>query len=108
MRESDLKPGAKVLKLENTIVEYAKGGGGARYFVGMYGGGQPILRLNGKMTSADKTVFSYEARRSGVSAGAHMAGAYMKDEDIQTEDIRSFSLDLADFITAIAGKFQPK
>src|SRR6266478_890858 len=108
LRESDIKPGAKVLRMENTIVEYAKGGGAARYFVGLYGGGQPILRLQGKITSGDKTVLSYEARRSGVSAGAHMSGAFMKDEDIQLEDIRSFSLDFADFVSAIAGKFPPK
>jgi len=108
LRESDIKPGAKVLRMENTIIEYAKGGGGARYFVGLYGGGQPILRLQGKMIAGDKAVFTYEARRSGVSAGARMGGAFMKDEDIQIEDIRSFSLDLADFVSAISGKFQPR
>jgi hypothetical protein len=108
LRESDIKPGARVLKLENTIVEYAKGGGGARYFAGLYGGGQPILRVNGKMNGDAKPVFTFEGRRSGVSAGAHMSGAFMKDEDIQAEDIRSLSLDLADFMSAIAGKFPPK
>src|SRR5438876_6183460 len=39
LRESDIKPGAKLLKLENTITEYSKGGGAARYCVGLYGGG---------------------------------------------------------------------
>src|SRR5262249_35540048 len=107
-RESDLKPGAKSLKLESTIVEYAKGGGAARYFAGLYGGGQPVLRVQGKMTDADKSVFTFEVRRSGTSAGARMSGAFMKDEDIQTEDIRSMALDLADFIAAIEGKYQPK
>lgn len=108
LREADLKPEAKVLKLENTIVDYAKGGGAARYFAGLYGAGQPVLRVQGKMTGTDKTLFSYEARRSGVSAGARMTGVFMKDEDIQLEDIRSMSLDIADFISAVAGKFQPK
>jgi hypothetical protein len=60
------------------------------------------------MVAGDKAVFTYEARRSGVSAGARMSGAFMKDEDIQLEDIRSFSLDLADFVSAISGKFQPR
>ena len=102
--EADVKPGAKLLKVENTIVEYAKGGGAARYFVGLYGGGQPVLRVQGKMTEGDKTLFSFEARRSGVSAGARMGGAFMKDEDIQLEDVRSMVLDLSDFVEIIARK----
>ena len=108
LRDSDIKPGAKVLKMENTIVEYAKGGGAARYFAGLYGAGQPVLRVQGNMTDGDKKVFEYEARRSGVSAGARMTGAFMKDTDIQTEDIRSMTLDLADFMSAVSGKFSPK
>ena len=61
-----------------------------------------------ELTRVPKPVFTFEGRRSGVSAGAHMSGAFMKDEDIQLEDIRSLSLDLADFMSAIAGKFPPK
>ena len=108
LRETDIKPGGHVLKMENTIVEYAKGGGAARYFAGIYGAGQPILRVQGKMTDGDKVVFDYEGRRSGVSAGSRMAGGFMKDTDIQVEDIRSMTLDLADFMAAISGKFQSK
>ena len=108
LHESEIKPGGRVLKMENTIIEYAKGGGAARYFAGLYGAGQPILRVQGKMIDGDKTVFDYEARRSGVSGGARMVGAFMKDTDIQSEDIRSMTLDLADFMSALSGKFQPK
>ena len=108
LRESDVKPGARVLKLENTIVEYAKGGGGARYWAGLYGAGQPVLRVDGQMTDGEKAVFRYQARRSGVSAGARMTGAFMKDEDIQVQDIRSMVLDLADFMSAVSDKFPPK
>ncbi len=107
-QESDIKPGAKVLKLENTITEFSKGGGAGRYFAGLYGGGQPVLRVQGKMLDSGKTMFSYEARRSGTSGGARMGGAFMKDEDIQIEDIRSMVLDLTDFMAAIAKKYQPK
>jgi hypothetical protein len=107
-RESDIKPGAKALKLENTITEFTKGGGAARYFVGLYGGGQPILRVEGKMVDGDKTMFRFEARRSGTSAGARMVGVAMKDEDIQIEDVRSMALDLTDFMAAVAGKYRPK
>ena len=72
--------------------------------MGLYGGGQPVLRVQGKMTEGDKTLFSFEARRSGVSAGARMGGAFMKDEDIQLEDVRSMVLDLSDFVEIIARK----
>jgi hypothetical protein len=106
--ESGIKPGAKALKLENTITEFTKGGGAARYFVGLYGGGQPILRVAGKMSEGDKALFNYEARRSGTSAGARMTGVFMKDEDIQVQDIQSLVLDLTDFMAAVAGKYQPR
>lgn len=107
-READIPPNAKVLKLENTITEFSKGGGAARYFAGLYGGGQPVLRVEGKASDGEKVVFKFEARRSGTSAGARMGGVFMKDEDIQIEDIRSLVLDLTDFMAAVAGKYQPK
>ncbi len=107
-RESDLKPDVKTLKLENTITEFTKGGGAARYFVGLYGGGQPVLRVQGKMIDGDKPLFTFEARRSGVSAGARMSGVFMKDEDIQIEDIRSMVLDLTDFMAVLAKKDPPR
>jgi hypothetical protein len=106
-KKADIKPGARVLKLENTILEYSKGGGGARFFVGLYGGGQPMFRVHGTMTEGGKTMFDFVGRRSGVSAGAHLSGAFMKDDEIQSEDIRSLVLDLTDFISAIAGKYPP-
>jgi Domain of unknown function (DUF4410) len=107
-KESDIKLGAKTLKLENTITEFTKGGGAARYFVGLYGGGQPVLRVQGKMADGDKTVFTFEARRSGTSAGSRLGGVFMKDQDIQIEDIRSLVLDLTDFMAAVAKKYPPK
>jgi len=106
--ESEIKPGAKTLRLENTITEFTKGGGAARYWVGLYGGGQPVLRVQGRMAEGDKALFTFEARRSGVSAGARLTGVFMKDEDIQIEDIRSMVLDLTDFMAAIAKKYAPK
>lgn len=107
-QESEIAPGARVLKLENTITEYSKGGGAARYWAGLYGAGQPVLRVEGKMTADGKTVFTFEGRRSGVSGGSRMLGGFLKDEDIQIEDIRSLTLDLSDFMAAIAGKYTPK
>jgi hypothetical protein len=105
--DSEIKPGARVLKLENTILEYSKGGGAARYWVGLYGGGQPMFRVHGIMTDGDKTVFDFEGRRSGVSGGARLGGAFMKDEDIQLQDIRSLVVDLTDLVAAISGKYPP-
>lgn len=107
-KEADLKPGAKVLKLENTITEFSKGGGGARFWAGLYGAGQPVLRVQGKMADGAKPMFTFEVRRSGTSGGARMGGGYMKDEDIQIEDIRSMALDRTDFMAAVAKKYPPK
>jgi hypothetical protein len=106
--ESAIPANARVLKLENTIVEYTKGGGAARYFVGLYGGGQPRFKMHGTLKDGDKTEFDFVAVRSGVSAGARLGGVAMKDEDIQLEDIRSFVLDLTDFMSAVAGKYTPR
>ena len=107
-KEADLKPGARTLRLAHTITEFNKGGGAGRYFAGLYGGGQPVLRVEGRLTDGDKAVFTFEGRRSGTSAGARMGGVFMKDEDIQIEDIRSLALDVTDFMAAIARKYQPK
>jgi len=60
------------------------------------------------MSEGDKPMFRYEARRSGTSGGARMGGAFMKDEDIQIEDIHSMALDLSDFMAAVAKKYPPK
>lgn len=106
-RESDIPAGAHALKLENTIVKYSKGGGGARFFAGLYGAGQPVLQVQGKMTDGDKVIFSFEAQRSGVSAGSRLSGGFLTDEEIQSADIHSMVLDLTDFMAAIAGKYQP-
>jgi hypothetical protein len=103
--EANIKPNARVLRMENTITEFSKGGGAARYFAGLYGAGQPVLRVEGKMLSGNQPKFTYEARRSGVSAGARMGGVFMRDDEIQVQDIRSMTLDLADFMAVLAGKY---
>src|SRR5260370_1846394 len=59
-RESDLKPDLQSLKLENTITEYTKGGGAARYFVGLYGVGQPVPPVQRKMADVDNPAFTFE------------------------------------------------
>lgn len=94
----DIKPGTRGLRLENTIIEYEKGGGGARFFAGLYGAGQPVIRVRGRVTDGDRLVFAFEARRSGDSGTARVFGGYRSDKAIQEEDIRDLAQDLADFM----------
>ena len=95
---AEAKPGARVLRLQNTIVEYEKGGGGARFFAGLYGAGQPVIRVRGRATDGERLVFAFDARRSGDSGLSRMFGGYRSDKAIQEEDIRDLAVDLADFI----------
>src|SRR5215211_9077864 len=99
--ESQIPQGARVLKFENTIIDYSKGSGAARAFAGLYGAGQPMIRVEGKVLEGDKQLFSYEARRSGTSFVARMGSA--GGAQIQAEDVESMMLDLTDFMAAIAG-----
>lgn len=100
--EADVKPGSKTLRLENTIFEYEKGGGGARYFAGAFGGGQPVLKVRGEFSDGDKAHCKFEATRSGDSVGARMAGVWMSDRDIQTQDINDLARDMSTFILQTA------
>ena len=102
---ADVQPEARVLRMENTIVEYTKGGGAARYWAGLYGAGQPALRVQGQLKDGEKVVFRYDVRRSGVSGTGRVFGGFMRDESIQTGDIESMATDLADFIAALSGKY---
>ncbi|HEX4343498.1 MAG TPA: hypothetical protein VH255_08910 [Verrucomicrobiae bacterium] len=89
----------KNLRLTNTIIEYEKGGGGARYFIGLYGGGQPKIKVHGEMYDNDKLVFVFEAKRSGEGADAHFNGVFKSDISIQTHDIFDMARDLSTCFT---------
>jgi len=95
---NEVKADTKLLRMENTIIEYEKGGGGARYFAGLYGGGQPVIKVRGRILDGENLMCVYEMRRSGESAGAHMFGGYKSDEAIQRNDIHDLASDFADFI----------
>ena len=84
--------------MENTIIEYEKGGGGARWWAGEFGAGQPVIRVRGQFLDADKPLCKYEARRSGESVGARLIGGHMTDRDIQQTDINDLAFDMSDFI----------
>ena len=94
--------GGRNLRLENTIIDYEKGGGAARYWAGIYGAGQPIIKIRGLMYDGDKLVFIYEARRSGDSGTSRMFGGFMGDDTVQQNDIHDLSVDLAGFIKRTA------
>ncbi len=95
---AEIRPGTRALRLENTIVEYEKGGGGARFFAGLYGAGQPVIRVRGRVMDGDRLVFAFEARRSGDTGLSRMFGGYRSDKAIQEEDIRDLAVDLVDFM----------
>lgn len=98
-RPDEVKPGIRAAVIETTIVEYEKGGGAGRYFAGIYGAGQPVLRVRGQLVDpAGAPLFVFEARRSGESASARMFGGFRSDVEIQAEDIRDLGVDLRDFV----------
>lgn len=100
---ADVKPGSRILLLDNIIVEYEKGGGGARVFAGIYGAGHPVIKVRGQLTAAHQTLFVYEARRSSVAVTARIFGGYRSDKDIQEEDIKHLARGLGDFMAKTKG-----
>lgn len=94
----EVRPGTRALRMETTITEYEKGGGGARFFAGAYGAGQPVIRVRGRVSDGDRPVFAFDARRSGDSGLSRMFGGYRSDRAIQEEDIRDLAADLAEFL----------
>lgn len=100
---------AVTYRLVNTITEFEKGGGGARYFAGLYGAGQPVIRVHGRLMDTNNApVFIFEADRSGERASARVFGAFDSDEHIQRDDIWDLSIDLADYMMRTAGLTPPK
>ena len=87
----------KNLSLTNTIIKFEKGGGAARYWAGLYGAGQPHVRVRGKMFDGVKLVCVYEVERSGEGGGARMFGGFKSDNSILSNDIRDLASDLAEF-----------
>ena len=89
----------KNLRLVNTIIEYEKGGGGARFWLGEYGVGQPKIKVHGEMYDGEKLVFVFEVKRSGEGADAHLNGGFKSDIGIQTHDIWDMARDLSTCFT---------
>jgi len=95
----EVPAGAKAATLRLWVVEYEKGGGGARFFAGVYGAGQPVIKVRGHLVDASGApLFVFEARRSGETGSARVFGGYRSDVEIQAEDIRDLGVDLRDFV----------
>lgn len=105
---NDLSAGSRVLKVYNTIIEFEKGGGGARYWAGLFGAGQPVTKVRGLVYDGDRLVFVFEARRSGESAGARVGGVFMSDIEIQQDDIRDLTSDVAECMKRVSGIPTPR
>lgn len=99
---ADVKPDSRVVRLDTTVVEYEKGGGGARFFAGIYGAGNPVIKVRGQLMAADRPLFVFEARRSAESTASRIFGGYKSDKAIQEEDIRDLAKDLGDFMAKTA------
>jgi hypothetical protein len=57
-----------------------------------------VIKVCRQFEDGGKPLCKYEARRSGESAGARLAGAFSSDRDIQQQDIIELALDMSDFI----------
>jgi hypothetical protein len=103
-QSADVPAGARAATLQLWVVEYEKGGGGARYFAGVYGAGQPVIKVRGHLVdAAGAPLFVFEARRSGESGSARVFGGFRSDVEIQAEDIRDLGVDLRDFVSQRRG-----
>lgn len=95
------------LKFVSTIVEYENGGDAVRYFAGVYGGGQPKIKIRFSVLDATATKGKFEIERRGEGAGARVGGAFISDKDIQAGDILDLAADFAEFVNATA-KHSPR
>jgi hypothetical protein len=108
--ESQIPSGSKALILTSNIYSHEKGGGGARFFAGLYGAGQPDLKIRGafKDKESGEEKFKFDSERHGDSAGARMGGVFRSDESIQTDDVQDLAKDLANYVARAAGKMPAK
>jgi hypothetical protein len=102
VQAGDAKPGPRNLRLESTIIEYEQGGSAARVLAGVFGAGQPVIKVRGRVLDGEKVVCVFEARRSGASADSRTVGHVVSNEDIQRGDIRDLAIGLADFFKRTA------
>ena len=98
-KESDIKPGSKVLKLENAVVKFSRGSTALRVGIGM-GAGSPYIRIQGQMTEAgsNKPLFIYEIDETGDWFGATFASS----RTLQTQAASELADDVVAFMARVA------
>jgi len=108
--EKEIPAGSKTLILTNNIYSHEIGGGAGRFWAGVYGAGQPDLKIRGAFKDKDtgEEKFKFDSQRHGESAGARLIGTFWSDEKIQTEDIQDLAQDLAAYVGRAGGKLPPK
>ncbi len=104
----DIPAGAKVLRLDQKITEFARGSGAARFWAGTFGAGQPVLKVEGTLQDGNNEKFAYTARRHGDSVNARMDPGWTKEETLQLLDIEDIIIDFTDFVGVVSGKYSEK
>lgn len=97
------KAGGSLLRLSNTITEFSQGGNVGRIFGGVFGAGQPVVKVQGRFLDGDRVVFVYELRRSSESDEDKFLGGGKSNEEIQRNDIKVLANDLVQLLRGTAG-----
>ena len=100
-REPDIPPGAKVLRLDTTIMEYAKGNAGARAVGDLHA--NPLITVLGRTLDGDRQVFVFEQRRSGVNT-VRKFWQFRPNRDLQEADLSDIANRLVDHIARVTGR----
>ena len=97
--DSQVKPGSKTLKLQNSIVRFSRGNTASRWMVG-FGAGVPYVVVRGQMVDVadNKPRFRYDLDQ----AAEWFLGHYRGTEDLQNETVREVSKKLSGFMTKTA------
>jgi hypothetical protein len=98
-KESEIKPGSKALKLENTIVKFSRGSSALRFGVG-FGAGMPYIRLQGQLSElgSSKPLFIYDIDETGD----WFASGYISSGTIQSQAASELVEDVVNFMVRTA------
>ena len=98
-KEADIKEGSKVLRIDNTIIDFTRGSSTARYMVG-FGAGMPRVRVRGTITAQGdaKPLCVFEIQRAGDWFGS----GFTSSKTLQTQAAIELADDAAAFIARVA------
>lgn len=100
-READIPPGAKVIYLDTTIIQYEKGNAAARAFTGL--GGHPVIAIQGRLLDGNRQVFAFEELRGG-GVSVRPFAAFRPNRDLQQADLTDIAQLLVDHIARVTGR----